>query len=106
MEEDTVVALPRPGSGVMDDPLLAVLREGARQMLTQAIESEVAPGAPTRSITLFATIRAASCPVFVGLRASRTCTMTVSRVRVWSRGTSAQMHRHAYIRQSGHRWST
>ena len=28
MEEDTVVALPRPGSGVMDDPLLAVLREG------------------------------------------------------------------------------
>jgi putative transposase len=41
MEEDTVVALPRPGSGVMDDPLLAVLREGARQMLTQAIEAEV-----------------------------------------------------------------
>jgi hypothetical protein len=34
MEEDTVVALPRPGSGVMDDPLLAVLREGARRMLT------------------------------------------------------------------------
>lgn len=28
MEEDTVAALPRPGSGVMDDPLLAVLREG------------------------------------------------------------------------------
>src|ERR671913_5410 len=28
MEEDTVVALPRPGSGVTDDPLLAVLREG------------------------------------------------------------------------------
>ena len=41
MEEDTVVALPRPGSGVMDDPLLAVLREGARRMLTQAIEAEV-----------------------------------------------------------------
>ena len=41
MEEDTVIALPRPGSGVMDDPLLAVLREGARRMLTQAIESEV-----------------------------------------------------------------
>ena len=41
MEEDTVVALPRPGSGVMDDPLLAVLREGARRMLTQAIKSEV-----------------------------------------------------------------
>ena len=42
MEEDTVVVrLPRPGSGVMDDPLLAVLREGARRMLTQAIEAEV-----------------------------------------------------------------
>ena len=41
MEEDTVVALPRPGSGVMDNPLLAVLREGARRMLTQAIEAEV-----------------------------------------------------------------
>ena len=36
-----VVALPRPGSGVTDDPLLAVLREGARRMLTQAIEAEV-----------------------------------------------------------------
>src|SRR3954469_3929730 len=41
MEEDTVVALPRPGSGVMDDPLLAVLREVARRMLRQAIEAEV-----------------------------------------------------------------
>src|SRR3954449_11791917 len=41
MEEDTVVALPRPGSGVTDDALLAVLREGARRMLTQAIEAEV-----------------------------------------------------------------
>src|ERR671910_1448115 len=41
MEEDAVVALPRPGSGVMDDPLLAVRREGAKRMLTQAIEAEV-----------------------------------------------------------------
>jgi transposase-like protein len=41
MEEDTVVRLPRPGAGVADDPLLAVLREGARRMLTQAIEAEV-----------------------------------------------------------------
>src|SRR5918993_1209744 len=41
MGEDTVVALPRPGSGVTADPLLAVLREGARRMLTQAIEAEV-----------------------------------------------------------------
>jgi len=41
MEEDTVVALPRPGSGVTDDPLLAVLREGAKRMLAQAIEAEV-----------------------------------------------------------------
>ena len=41
MEEDTVIALPRPGSSVTDDPLLAVLREGARRMLTQAIETEV-----------------------------------------------------------------
>ena len=41
MEEDSVVALPRPGAGVMDDPLLAVLREGARRMLMQAVEAEV-----------------------------------------------------------------
>ena len=42
MEEDTVVGLPRPGGTVEEDPLLAVLREGARQMLTYAIEAEVA----------------------------------------------------------------
>ena len=42
MEEGTVVGLPRPGGTVGDDPLLAVLREGARRMLTQAIEAEVA----------------------------------------------------------------
>ena len=42
MEEDTVVPLPRPGGAVEDDPLLHVLREGARQMLMQAIEAEVA----------------------------------------------------------------
>jgi putative transposase len=41
VEEDSVVALPRPGAGVTDDPLLAVLREGARRMLMQAIEAEV-----------------------------------------------------------------
>ena len=41
MEEDTVVRLPRPGASVADDPLLTVLREGARRMLTQAIEAEV-----------------------------------------------------------------
>jgi putative transposase len=41
MAEDSVVALPRPGASVADDPLLAVLREGARRMLTQAVEAEV-----------------------------------------------------------------
>jgi putative transposase len=41
VEEDTVVSLPRPGAAVEADPLLAVLREGARRMLTQAIEAEV-----------------------------------------------------------------
>jgi transposase-like protein len=41
MDEDSVVALPRPGTSVTDDPLLAVLREGARRMLMQAIEAEV-----------------------------------------------------------------
>ncbi len=41
MEEDTVVPLSRPGAAVEADPLLAVLREGARRMLTQAIEAEV-----------------------------------------------------------------
>jgi putative transposase len=41
MEEGTVVPLPKPGATLADDPLLAVLREGARRMLTQAIEAEV-----------------------------------------------------------------
>jgi putative transposase len=41
VEEDSVVSLPRPESGVTDDPLLAVLREGARRMLMRAIEAEV-----------------------------------------------------------------
>ena len=41
MEEDSVVPLPRPGTSVTDDPLLAVLRDGARRMLMQAIEAEV-----------------------------------------------------------------
>ena len=41
MEEDSVVPLPRPGAGVTGDPLLAVLREGARRMLMQAVEAEV-----------------------------------------------------------------
>jgi putative transposase len=41
MKEDTVVAVPRPGASVADDPLLVVLREGARRMLMQAIEAEV-----------------------------------------------------------------
>jgi transposase-like protein len=41
VEKDSVVALPRPGASITDDPLLAVLREGARRMLMQAIEAEV-----------------------------------------------------------------
>src|SRR5689334_24109660 len=41
MEEGTVVPLPRPGATVADDPLLAVLREGARRMLMQVVEAEV-----------------------------------------------------------------
>src|SRR3954453_14206485 len=41
MEEGTVVQLPKPGATLADDPLLAVLREGARRMLTRAVEAEV-----------------------------------------------------------------
>ena len=41
MAEDSVVALPRPGAGVTDDPLLAGLRAAARRLLMQAIEAEV-----------------------------------------------------------------
>jgi putative transposase len=41
VEEDSVVRLCRPEASVADDPLLAVLREGARRMLMQAIEAEV-----------------------------------------------------------------
>ena len=39
MEEDTVVALPRPGAAVEADPLLAVLREGDRRLLMLAVET-------------------------------------------------------------------
>jgi putative transposase len=41
MEDDSVVRLPRPGASVDDDPLLEVLRSGARRMLQQVIETEV-----------------------------------------------------------------
>lgn len=41
MQEDTVVGLPRPEGTVEDDPLLVVLRDGAKRMLAQAIEAEV-----------------------------------------------------------------
>ena len=41
MAEDGVVALPRPGAGVTDDPLLPVLRQGARPLPMQAIEAGV-----------------------------------------------------------------
>jgi putative transposase len=41
MEDDTVVRLPQPGGSVADDPLLEVLRSGARRMLQQVIEAEV-----------------------------------------------------------------
>ena len=40
MKEDTVIALRQPGS-FSDDPLTDILRSGARQLLTQAIEAEV-----------------------------------------------------------------
>ena len=49
MEETTVVGLARPGGTVEDDPLLCVLRDGARQMLMQAIEAEVAGFLATRA---------------------------------------------------------
>ena len=39
MTEDSVVALHHPG--VTADPLTAVLRAGARELLAQAIEAEV-----------------------------------------------------------------
>ena len=41
MTEDTVVELRQPGS-FSEDPLTAVLRAGARQLLAQAVEAEVA----------------------------------------------------------------
>jgi putative transposase len=41
VDEDNVVRLSRPGASVEDDPLLAVLRDGAQRMLMQAIEAEV-----------------------------------------------------------------
>ena len=40
MTEDSVVALHHPG--VTADPLTEVLRAGARELLAQAIEAEVA----------------------------------------------------------------
>ncbi len=41
MREDTVVQLRQPGS-FEDDPLTEVLRLGARRLLGQAVEAEVA----------------------------------------------------------------
>ncbi|MDH3910148.1 MAG: IS256 family transposase [Rhodospirillales bacterium] len=41
MGEDTVVRFRQPGS-IEEDPLTAVLRAGARQLLAQAVEAEVA----------------------------------------------------------------
>ena len=41
MEDDTVVRLPQAGGSIADDPLLEVLRLGARRMLQQVIEAEV-----------------------------------------------------------------
>ena len=40
MSEDTVVKLIQPGS--FSDPLTEVLRNGARSLLTKAVEAEVA----------------------------------------------------------------
>jgi len=41
MEDDNVVSMPRPGASVAEDPLLEVLRSGARRMLQSVIEAEV-----------------------------------------------------------------
>ncbi len=41
MTEDTVVQLRQPG-GLSEDPLTEVLRAGARRLLVQAVEMEVA----------------------------------------------------------------
>ena len=41
MEDDSIVRLPRPGASIAVDPLLEVLRSGARRMLQQVIEAEV-----------------------------------------------------------------
>ncbi len=41
MTEDTVVQLRQPG-GFSDDPLTEILRVGARRLLAQAVEMEVA----------------------------------------------------------------
>ena len=46
MERDAVVRLARPGSSITDDPLLLVLRVGARRMLQQVIEAEVEASRP------------------------------------------------------------
>ena len=41
MERDTVVRSAKRGSSITDDPLLLVLRDGARRMLQQEIEAEI-----------------------------------------------------------------
>ena len=41
MKKNTVVALDKP-SPYVEDPLTEVLRKGAREMLAQAVEAEVA----------------------------------------------------------------
>ena len=45
MAGDSVVALPRPGDSITDD-LLLVMLQGARRLLTQAVEAEVRRSSP------------------------------------------------------------
>ena len=41
MSKDTITALPDP-SGIFPDPLTGVIRDGARKLIEQAIEAELA----------------------------------------------------------------
>lgn len=52
MAEDSVVSVQRPAVG--PDPLTALLRSGARQLLQQAVEAELTAGTRVRVLAHYA----------------------------------------------------
>ena len=72
MEEGTVVPLPKPGATLADDPLLAVLREGARRMRMQAVEAEAVEAEAVEAEAVEAEVVEAEVEAFLAAHADLT----------------------------------